>query len=142
MSDQKMPLLRKSLYKGEDSYFNENPDVAGMAAEDGSVVLNPYSTNNSAQRGAVYQNEASRLYMRANGTPSFSLTEKQQAYLNSNSYKDASDDDRRATVLARIISGDSSAGDFTDEQRQHADAIKSSMDKAEYSSAFNEATEK
>ena len=133
----KMPLLRKKLYDGEDSYFNENPDVAGMAADDGRVVLNPYSTNNDMQRQSVYQNEASRLHMRKHGTPQFDLTEKQRAFLDGNSYKDASEDDRRQTILARILSGDNSAQDFTDEQRQHADSVQRAMDSDEYKQAWD-----
>lgn len=133
-----MPLLRSDLYPGEDKYFNENPDVAGMAADDGKVILNPYSTNNSVQRQAVYQNESSRLHMREHGTPSFDLTEKQRSFLDGNSYKDASDEDRRQTILARILSGDSSAQDATDEQRMHAEAIRNAMNASEYSQAWKD----
>ena len=136
-----MPLLRSKLYDGEDVYFKANPHVTGMAAEDGHVILNPYSSLNDDQKGAVYLNEASRLHMRSNGTPSFNLTDEQAKFLNSNTYKDASDEDRRATVLARIISGDSSVGTPTDEQVMEAESVKRAMDKAEYSNAWKEQTE-
>lgn len=136
-----MPLLRSKLYPGEDSYFKSNPTVTGMAAEDGRVILNPYSTLNDNEKQSVYLNEASRLHMRSNGTPSFNLTDEQTKFLNSNTYKDASDDDRRATVLARIISGDSSVGTPTDEQVMEAESVKRAMDKAEYSNAWKEQTE-
>ena len=132
------PLLRRELFDGEESYFNENPEVAGMATEDGKVILNPYSTNNEDQRNAVYLNEASRLHMKSSGTPEFELTQKQNEFLDSNTYKNASAEDRRQTILARILSGDSSAQDFTDEQAQHADSVKRAMDAAEYKKAWRE----
>jgi hypothetical protein len=136
-----MPLLRQNLFDGEDAYFKSKPDVTGMATEDGRVILNPYSKLSEQERGSVYKNEASRLHMRSNGTPGFSLTQKQADFLDGNAYKDASDDDRRQTILARIISGDASAQDYTDEQLSHANTIRKAMDSAEYLSAFKDATE-
>lgn len=136
-----MPLLREELFDGEDSYFKGRPDVAGMAAEDGSVVLNPYSPLNADQKYAVYMNEAARLYMRKNGTPTFDLTESQSNYLNGNDYKSASDDDRRATVIARILSGDSSISDPTDEQRFIAADIGKKMQKEAFHRAWNKEVE-
>ena len=35
--------VRPDLYEGEDKYFKENPHVAGMAAEDDRIIMNPYS---------------------------------------------------------------------------------------------------
>ena len=118
------PSIRKKLYPGEDNYFRQNPGVAGMAAEDGAVILNPYSANSPDQQRAVYDNEAARLYMRERGVPSFSLTPEQEAFLNSNSYRGASSDDRRATIMGRILSGDPSSGQPTPEQINAAEQLR------------------
>lgn len=133
-------LHRQSLHQGEDDYFSFNPEVAGMAAEDDKVIINPYSTLSDAEKRAVYRNESARIHMRNNGTPSFNMTESQKRFLDGNTYKNASDDERRATIIARIISGDSSAQDYTDEQKQIADSIGAKVDAMEYSDAFKEQT--
>ena len=35
--------VRKDLYAGEDKYFKNNPHVAGMAAEDDKIIINPWN---------------------------------------------------------------------------------------------------
>ena len=125
MSD--MPMLRSKLYDGEDAYFKQNPRVTGMAAEDGKVILNPYSTLKPEEQKAVYLNEAARLYMRQNGVPKVALTDEQRATLAGTTYADAGEDDRSATILARIISGDPSAGAPTKEQVGAAREISARM---------------
>jgi hypothetical protein len=115
-------LLRGKLYPGEAAYFEQHPNVAGMASDDNRVVLNPSVTDPNAQK-AVYTNEAARLYMRQHGTPDFELTPEQRAGLAGTPYEIAPPEAQRATILGRILSGDPSGGNATPEQRQLADEM-------------------
>jgi hypothetical protein len=119
---------RGKLYPGEDAYYRENSHVAGMAADDGMVTINPYSQISDQERQSVYENEAARLFMREKGTPGVDLTELQDGFLNTNTYRNASKDDRIATILARLISGDPSAGDPTFGQTKAANKVRSGME--------------
>ena len=123
----RMSLLREKLFPEEDAYFRANPHVAGMAADDDLVILNPYSGRSDPERSAVYANEAARLWMRKTGTPAFPLTADQSRFLDGTEYSRGSSDDRRATILARILSGDPSAGQATREQIDAANKIRRRM---------------
>jgi hypothetical protein len=59
--------------------------------------------------------------------PTFSLTDEQKKFLDSNTYKDASPQDRAATIAARILTGDPSAGKPTKEQLEFVDKLKRMM---------------
>jgi hypothetical protein len=117
--------VRQDLFPGEDDYFRRNPNVTGMAAEDDRIIMNPYSRLNDAQRRAVMLNEAARVHMRRNfDAPRFSLTPAQ-----TERFKDYSSDeaDVRATIAARILSGDTSAGDATPEQLDYVSRLRQFM---------------
>lgn len=118
--------VREELYDGEDEFFKGNPHVGGMAAEDDTVILNPYSKLSKAEKEAIIQNEKARLTMR-NGyaRPNFDLTEEQ-----AKAFENYSPDiqDQRETVVGRIISGDPSQGNITEQQRQYAEELKRFMD--------------
>ena len=120
--------LERPLYDSEDAYFKKNPHVGGMATEDNKVVINPYSKLTDKEKDAVRLNEASRIFLRTAGVPKFKLGEDQEKFLNSNEYAKASDDDRRATILARHLSGDPSAGTMTPEQEAHVKWLRTSID--------------
>ncbi len=120
--------LERPLYDSEHAYFKENPHVGGMATEDNKVVINPYSKLTDKEKDAVRLNEASRIFLRTAGVPKFKLGEDQEKFLNSNEYAKASDDDRRATILARHLSGDPSAGAMTPEQEAHVKWLRTSLD--------------
>ena len=120
--------LERPLYDSEDAYFKENPHVGGMATEDNKVVITPYSKLTDKEKDAVRLNEASRIFLRTAGVPKFKLGEDQEKFLNSNEYAKASDDDRRATILARHLSGDPSAGKMTPEQEAHVKWLRTSLD--------------
>jgi hypothetical protein len=112
----------RNLYPGEDKYFKDNPNVGGMAADDQYVILNPYSKLSPQEKSAVHVNEASRLYMNKNGVPDVSLTRQQEQNLAGlGEYANADPQYRKATILARILSGDKSGGIPTMEQ---SEAIK------------------
>jgi len=109
-------------YLSELSYFVSAPNVAGMATEDNRVILNPF--NKSANQQAVYRNEMARLLMRQQGTPQVSLTDQQNKFLDTTDYRGASEQDRRQTILARLLSGDKSAQTETFEQNVAANKLR------------------
>ena len=112
---------REQLFPGEDTYFKTNPHVAGMAAETGDVILNPYSPP-GVNHDAVARNEALRLYMRDNSiTPDFQVTPQQRQQFIGTAYGN-DDAALKQTLAARIYSGDPSAN-ATDEQRAYTDAL-------------------
>lgn len=120
----KMPFgiqQRDKLFDGEDKFFKANPHVAGMAAEDGKVILNPYSLLADNEKKAVVLNESARQYMKANKfVPDFQVTPEQAAQFKGTAYE--TDPKAMAeTIAARILSGDPSAGAATPEQNQWVD---------------------
>jgi hypothetical protein len=120
--------VRKKLYPGEDKFFKTNPNVGGMAAEDNSIILNPYSSLSDAMKELVRINETARLAMK-NGypKPTFDLTPEQQEYFNTmNNGKPYSSNkqDILETLVGRILSGDSTAGNITPEQQKYAEGLQ------------------
>ena len=118
-------------FDSERSYFRQNPNVAGMAAEDGRVTLNPYSRLTAQQQDAVARNEAARLYIRDRKLDfDFDPTHEQQRSFAGTAY--ANDPyNMRATILARIISNDPSAGQVTPRQQEWADWIKTQLQRGQ-----------
>tara|TARA_R110001592_G_scaffold45218_2_gene144690 strand:+ start:354 stop:770 length:417 start_codon:yes stop_codon:yes gene_type:complete len=101
--------IREKLYHGEDKFFMERPEVAGMAAEDNTIILNPYSSLSKKQLGAVAENEALRLKMRQDKfVPEFEVTPDQVKFFEGTEYED-DPTAMKQTILARVYSGDSSA---------------------------------
>jgi hypothetical protein len=119
----------RTPYQSELDYFKANPTVTGMAAEDNRVIINPYSNLTESEKNSVFQNESARIIMRTDekAKPTFSLTDEQKKFLDSNTYKDASPQDRAATIAARILTGDPSAGKPTKEQLEFVDKLKRMM---------------
>jgi len=115
-------------FDSEMRFFEENPNIAGMASRDNKVLLNPYSTHLSQDEiNAVSRNEAARVHMRK-GTlarPKFGLTKKQKEAFSVY----GSEQDQKETIIGRIISGDPSALDATKEQRSYADRLLKAMSK-------------
>lgn len=117
--------VRNNLFPGEDSYFRQNRATTGMAAEDGHIILNPYSGLAPEQQDAVMKNEAARLYFRENQNRfkfDFDPTPEQQQSFRGTPYEN-DPYNMRATIVARILSGDPSAGAHTERQKQWADWI-------------------
>jgi hypothetical protein len=135
-------VVKGLMRKPEDSeleYFKNNPNVTGMATEDNRVILNPYSKLTDKEKEAVALNEAARIKMRTDKSlaPNFELTPSQAEFLNSNTYKQASDADRKATIAARILSGDPSAGTPTEEQTQFVNKLRQSFSAEESTNMAN-----
>ena len=109
--------IRTKLVLGEDEFFLNRPEVAGMAAEDNTIILNPYSPLSKKQMQSVAQNEAFRLKMRKEDfTPNINITDEQRAFFKGTEYEN-NPKAMRQTIFARIYSGDSSAM-ATPEQRE------------------------
>ena len=111
-------IKQRELYEGEVKYFRQNPSVAGMATDDGFVILNPFAELKPEEFQSVAVNESARLVMREdpNFAPDFQLTAEQSRFLDTTTYRSASQEDRLSTIAARILSGDPSGGIPTPEQ--------------------------
>jgi len=124
-------LLREPL-QSEMDYFDKNRNVTGMAAEDNKDILNPYSNLNEQQKDALIKNEATRILIRTGQIekPNFDLTEEQNKYLdNTKYYKNASEDDRKATIAARLFTGDTSGQNATEEQMNYISKLSDLFNK-------------
>lgn len=101
--------VREKLFPGEEKYFKDNPNVAGMAVEEtGDIILNPHSPA-GVNKGAVIKNEAFRLHLKKNNiVPSFAVTDEQRGQFNGTAYA-KNDTDLKSTIAARVYSGDPSA---------------------------------
>jgi hypothetical protein len=120
----KHPRYRPDLYDSERDYFMQNTGTAGMAADDGKVILNPYSPNTLDEQGAVVDNEMARLLMREqNIEPPFDLTREQGAYFEKTPYADDILAARRS-LAARVMTGDPSAGEATSNQAAFAEKLR------------------
>jgi hypothetical protein len=118
---------RDQLFPEEQKFFEKNPNVSGMATDDRRVILNPYSSP-EINRDLVGINELARLYMRHGGNgPEFALTPEQEAILSGTSYINASPQDRRDTIAARLLSMDPSAGRPTDDQVAYVSTLARSL---------------
>jgi hypothetical protein len=113
-------------YQGEMDYFNKNQHVAGMATEDGKVILNPYSGLKPEEYQSVAINESARLLMKKDPSlvPNFELTDQQARTLDTGTYRNADPVDRRATIAARLLANDPSGGVPTAEQTLFVNDLK------------------
>ena len=123
--------LMREPYETELEYFKSNPKVSGMATEDDRIILNPNSKLSKSEKDAVALNEYGRIVMRTNPqfAPNFKLTDEQAKFLSTNTYKDAPEEDKLATIAARLLSGDPSAGTPTIDQLKFVNKLKEYMDK-------------
>ena len=116
-------------YQNELDYFLKNKNVGGMATQDNKVILNPYAKLKPEEFQSVAANESARLVMKQDESmrPDFALTPEQIGFLDSTTYKQANQLDRNATIAARILSGDPSAGKPTQEQLDFVEKLKQQM---------------
>ena len=117
--------------KSELEYFKSNPTVSGMATEDDKIILNPYSNLSKKEQDAVALNEYGRIVMRTNPqfAPNFVLSDEQIKFLDSNTYKNAPEQDRMATIAARLLSNDPSAGTPTIDQLKFVNKLQEYINK-------------
>lgn len=116
-------------YQSELDYFLKNKNVGGMATQDNKVILNPYAKLKPEEFQSVAVNESARLVMKQDELmrPDFALTPEQIGFLDSTTYKQANQLDRNATIAARILSGDPSAGKPTQEQLDFVEKLKQQL---------------
>ena len=117
-------------YEGEADFFKSRPEVAGMATDDNAITLNPYSKNTPEQQKLVAKNEAIRQYLKENKiSPAFNLTPEQETAFAETEYGKSKDKTPlKHSIIARILTGDSSAGNATQEQINEAKAIQQKLD--------------
>lgn len=122
--------------ESEDTFFKDNPHVAGMATEDDKVIINKYSDRTPREKEAVKRLEISRIFMKQdNIVPDFELTDKQKEFFEKAAkvqkggllYKD-NPVAAKQSLVSRIIVGDPSAQDVTPEQKAFAEKVKKQMD--------------
>jgi hypothetical protein len=112
-------------WPSENDFFKRCPHITGMAAEDGMVVLNPYSQLTDKQKDAVALNEAARVFMNRDPTlqPQFALTpEQERAFADYGGPAEI-----RGTIAARLLSGDPSALSPTQEQAAFVHKLANAM---------------
>lgn len=113
-------IVRQDLYPGEDNYFKENPNVAGMMTEDNRVIINPYSKLTEQEKDAVRINETLRLnFKQDNIVPNIEISEEQRSFFKGTPYEN-DEDAMKQTIMARILTGDPSAK-ATEEQLNEAE---------------------
>lgn len=111
-------------WPSESEFFKTRPGVAGMATEDDCVVLDPYSDLAECEREAVLLNESARVFMRRSGLcPTFALSAAQESFFANYGPTDSI----KATIAARILSGDPSALEPTNEQLAFVRELKCRM---------------
>lgn len=115
----------RAATESERKFFRSSPHVSGYAAPDDAIVLNPFSSLSAKEKESVARNEGLRIALRKNPDvqPRFELTPGQK-----DAFAKYSDDpqDIRNTILARIITGDPSAG-ATPEQTAEAALLHESI---------------
>lgn len=119
-------------FPGEMEFFRKYPNVAGMAAEDNAIVLNPFTKLSKKEQQSVAINEAVRLFMKKNKINlEFRIEPSQEKMFKDFEARgipgERTDADIRATLIGRIISGDPSAKNVTDEQKKAAEIIAHRM---------------
>jgi hypothetical protein len=114
-------------YPSEYQFFFQNAGVPGYAAPDNQVVFNPFTMMDPRMKQAIMANELARIAMRQGLIPPYrgGLTKQQTQTMNTTPYyQTASHQDRVNTVLARLLSGDPSAGKGSKKQREYVDRLR------------------
>lgn len=112
--------------QSELNFFKNNINVGGYASPDNRIVMNPYSNLTDREKRLVGLNEGARLFMRANPNMvgNFGLTREQEK--NFANYS-PNIEDKRATIIARILTGDPSVGKPTIRQKLNANKIRKAL---------------
>ena len=120
-------------YPSELEFFRKNPNVAGYAAPDNKVVVNPFNRLTPEENMALIENESARIFMRQDHSArpteqSFPLTPQQQKmpYPKSPPPQDPQHA-LRSTVAARMVAGDPSAGRTTEAQEKFFEELRARM---------------
>lgn len=118
-----------------DAWFKEHPETTGMAWGGGLnesdpksprvVILNPYSNLNDQQKEGVVLNEQIRHFMDEKKPKlNFEPTPEQTKFFEGSEYGKPENKERlKETLVARILTGDESAGNITPEQEKAAGEV-------------------
>ncbi len=128
LRNARIKITLRRPFPDELQWFQTVPHIAGYAADDNQVVLNPYSSLTQSQRACVLRNELLRVFMRTLAiTPDIELLPSQIDAFRKTVY--ATDEDAlRQTIIARIASGDASGGQASDHQVAFAHALSELFD--------------
>jgi len=114
-------------HPSELKFFKQNKQIPAMMTEDGTVAENPYAEKPNGKKfspkelAAVQMNEKIRVWLKRNNVElDFKLTPGQQKQFKT--YGEPLD--MRHTIIARILTGDPSAGTATPEQQAIAQQIE------------------
>lgn len=111
-------------YKGELDYFKKSPKVGGMMTEDNMIILNPYTKLTPEQQNSVAQNEAIRLLIKKSNFPvQFELTPEQTEFFKNTEYA-KNPEEAKKSILARILTKDSSMQSPSVEQLNSAKELE------------------
>lgn len=114
---------QRAACQEESKWFEANTNVSGYASDDGFIVINPFSNLSEKELEGVCINEAIRLFMRENQiNPKIELTQMQTDFFKGTAYEGMTNAARQS-IIARIISGDPSALDYTAHQKKVANEI-------------------
>lgn len=130
-------VFPRSADPSEDNFLRQNPNVSGYAADDGRVVLSPYSSLSDDQKQSVALNEAARHTQWNQGVlHSFPLTSEQEKFFERSPYA-SQPQQARHSVVARLISDDQSAAPYTDAQKMAAHGVlyRTLLDKPQFNEA-------
>ena len=122
-----LPIKVRAPSQSEMTFFRQNPSVAGYAAPDGNVVLNPLTTLTRMERQSVIRNETARILMRRSKelTPLFDLTPEQgRAFATYGPLQQ-----QRETIAARLVAGDPSALEPSLAQLQFVQRLLQALEK-------------
>lgn len=120
-------------------WFKEHPETTGMAVGGGlngssakdprQIMLNPFSKLTPEQKNGVAQNEAIRHFMDEKKPKlDFEPTPEQAAFFAGTEYGKPENKERlKETIVARILTGDKSAGEITPEQIAAARKVQAMM---------------
>jgi hypothetical protein len=115
-------FVRKASQE-EVQWFKVNQNVSGYASDDGFIVISPFTKLSKKEIKSVCINEAIRLFMREYQiNPKIKLTRMQTNFFKGTVYENNADEACQS-IIARIISGDPSALDYTYHQRALANKI-------------------
>ena len=115
-------FVRKASQE-EVQWFKVNQNVSGYAINDGFIVISPFTKLSKKEIKSVCINEAIRLFMREYQiNPKIKLTRMQTNFFKGTVYENNADEACQS-IIARIISGDPSALDYTNHQRALANKI-------------------
>ena len=114
--------LLRSPNESELQFFRSKPEVSGYASPDGRIVLNPMSKLSEQEKQSVMMNEFYRLKMRNPliGRPPPATPGQLARFQNYGGNSDISE-----TMIARMLSGDPTAGEPSFAQRGYADWLRS-----------------